>query len=809
VATLRSSAVLFRCGVLVTTTIIGCVVIGSVVIGSVAGRGVVRAAEPSQTKPPAKLRLPSWIESIGSREEEPLRNSGVKPAAAHSGSSGSRSAAGRRDTSRTAGPSPRMPAWITERLNVASGARTPPAAVATPGRVTGRSDDGTGAVNTAGARTASASTKKPTPQVPMVVGEPASLIPLAETQEDAPGGLRGDTPGGLRGDSTGGLRGDSTGGLRGDEPAPVASAGSETVGEMPLASTEGDLPLASTDDGLPTLAIDAASFRGVLPGKTTRAEVEADWGPGETLELDGNDGVTWAIEPFERVELSFRDNVVTTIRIKLADPVPVTDLARQLEISDLRTVTIFDDEGQSVGEVYPERGVILSLKPQSRSVNAIMIEPLDPDAFVLRAEGQMEKSLAGAAADLVYALSIDPDHAQANRLLMVLKAEAGQRDEALRLANTALSADPEDVWTQLKQAGLLVAVENTDQAFAMLADIRGREGQPALVAAQVERLLGRAALVAIEPDHQAAVEHFAESIRRAGPLLGKPPAMVQAAAAEIVLDAHLGTALAIARGTWQEKSRVLPKWVSRAEAIVDDFQGSDLERSLLELRLCQGVLAAAAGTDEAIEPMPWVKRLLAAHERMSGMVSDPWRRRPLDWDVGRGLNDALVAAQKRGDLEDMLDNATLTAAYLERGAVGRNLNPTELREYGDLLFRIGILYSLQRGDHATAVAWFDKSLPLWQEAGDLVGDIGRVGEACVSMAISYWQVDRRDEALTLSRRGVELMVEAVDEELLEERALAIAYGNLATMYAEEGDNDQAQTYAEMAGRVETGGGVLR
>jgi NAD(P)-dependent dehydrogenase (short-subunit alcohol dehydrogenase family) len=41
--------------------------------------------------------------------------------------------------------------------------------------------------------------------------------------------------------------------------------------------------------------------------------------------------------------------------------------------------------------------------------------------------------------------------------------------------------------------------------------------------------------------------------------------------------------------------------------------------------------------------------------------------------------------------------------------------------------------------------------------------------------------------LELSRQGVDLMVTAVDEGQLEERALAVAYGNLATMHAEQGD----------------------
>jgi tetratricopeptide (TPR) repeat protein len=195
-------------------------------------------------------------------------------------------------------------------------------------------------------------------------------------------------------------------------------------------------------------------------------------------------------------------------------------------------------------------------------------------------------------------------------------------------------------------------------------------------------------------------------------------------------------------------------------------------------------------------------------------MTDPWRRRQVDWEVGLGLRDALTAAEKRGDATDMLDNATLTAAYLERGAEHRDLTVTERRDVGELLFRIGIMHSLQRGDHATAVTWFDRVVPLWEpeEATDVAAsasDAGRFGESYVSMAISYWQIGRREDALALSQRGVDLMVAAVEARTLDERALAVAYGNLATMYAEEGDDRQSRAYAEMASRAELTGGTLR
>lgn len=571
-------------------------------------------------------------------------------------------------------------------------------------------------------------------------------------------------------------------------------------------------PVAATPDELPTLSIDPASFRGVNPGKTTRNELLASWGAGEVL--DGGDGTTsfaWKIEPFDRVEVALDGDIVATILVKLAEPVPVTELARQLEIADIRTVTIFDDQGVSIGEVYPERGVILSVKPGTQAATAIMIEPLDPESFVLRAESEIESCSAYAVADLQCAIQIDPRHVRAHRLLLGMTAEQGKWTQAIKLAETATRLDPTDAWPQLKYASALLAIDRPAEARAVLMAVKTRENLSPLMVAQAERLLGRVALAEATPDHQAAVQHFAEAIRRATPLLVKRAPAVQTAAREVLLDAHLGTALAIARGTWQQKGRVIPKWISRSETIVTDFQGTAAERHVLELQLCRGALAASAGSAEAIEPLPWVKRMLELRDQMGQTVADPWRRRQIDWETGQGLADALTAAQKRGDAADLLDNATLTAAYLERGAEQRELTVAERKKMGELLFRIGIMHSLQRGDHATAVTWFDRTVPLWEGNGDFHGDgeLGRVGESYVSMAISYWQVDRREDALALSRRGVDLMVAAVDKNQLEERSLAVAYGNLSTMYAEEGDEEQSQTYAEMASRAEATGSRLR
>ncbi len=593
-------------------------------------------------------------------------------------------------------------------------------------------------------------------------------------------------------------------------PAAAAPKVKQESDEVVPPAAAAPVPRSPTE--APTLAIDPASFRGVMPGKTSREEIESSWGPGEAfVREDDASGLSWVMEPFERVEVTLVDEVVDSIRIKLAEPVSLRQLATQMEIADLRTVSILDENGVSIGEVFPERGVVISVKPGTQTAAAVLLEPLDPESFVLRAEGEIDHNSSAAVADLQYAIEIDPRHVRAHRLLLALLYEQGRCQEALAVAEAAEKLDATDIWTQLKHADVLLSLGRVDEARSKVQGVRSLESVPPLVTAQTARILGRVELAAKPADYQKSVAHFEEAIRKATPLGTNQSKAIQKAARDVLLDAHLGTALAIARGTWQQKGRVIPKWISRSEALVGDVAADDPDRSRLELELCRGALAAAASCAEGVESLPWVKRLLETREQLDAQIQDPWRRRQIDWEVGLGLNDAIDASLKRGDASDMLENATLTAAYLERGAEQRELTDADRRKMGDLLFRIGILHSLQHNAHATAVTWFDKVVPLWEGNSTFQeqGELGRLGESFVSMAISYWQVERRDDALTLSRKGVDLMVEAVDQEQLAERSLAVPYGNLSTMYAEQGNDEQSKTYAEMASRAEAAETRLR
>lgn len=601
-------------------------------------------------------------------------------------------------------------------------------------------------------------------------------------------------------------------------PAPEARSVAVEEGTSPPeppGPADDDTPPAptaakATTNGEPELAVEPVTFAGILVGRTDRAglraAMEREYGIGDPFTReDGTEGFAWSLADgvLERVEATLDGDTVGSLRLKLADPLSVDQLTAMFQIGDIASVSILDESGVSIGEVFPEVGLIFSLKPGTRSALAVMIEPLDPEAFVLRAEGELETDTALAITDLKFAVTLDPQHLRARRMLLALLSEQGKWQQALELGLETERLDPEDVWTRLKNASILVALDRFEDARQRLEAAKTLPRIEGVGTAHVERMLGRIAIDGEQPDSRAAVRHFETSIRTANQLRTARSESIRDAARDILIDTHLGMAVAIAKGEWQRKGEVVSKWLAAATKLVESVDDDADDRPILEIQLCRGALAAAA-TCEAVDPLPWVKRLLVTRDRMSADLADAWQRRQVDWEVGHGLADALAATRKRGEGSDSLDNATLTVAYLERGAEQRELTDAERASIGDILFRIGILHGLQNGDHATAVTWFDKVHPYWNGNGSFVahGETGRLGESYVSMAVSYWQVDRRDDALDLCLRGIDCMVAAVDAKLMDEPALALAYDNLSKMYAEQGEEERSRTYAEMAGRAE-------
>ena len=124
---------------------------------------------------------------------------------------------------------------------------------------------------------------------------------------------------------------------------------------------------------------------------------------------------------------------------------------------------------------------------------------------------------------------------------------------------------------------------------------------------------------------------------------------------------------------------------------------------------------------------------------------------------------------------------------------------------GKIYFYAGLAESIGPQNHPKAARYYEKSLPYFSV--DLpsrnISEQGLHGERFVSMGVSYWQARAQDEAVNLTERGLKIMLAAERVGRLKEEALAVPYGNLATMYEALEDPDRARRYAARAAAVES------
>ena len=212
------------------------------------------------------------------------------------------------------------------------------------------------------------------------------------------------------------------------------------------------------------LATQPAKFNGIQPGTSTENDVRAAWNePSGTHSTEDGTVLRYQIEPFQSVEVQIAGDTVSAINIELQGSLPPKRLAKQLSLDTLEAVIVTDAEGVALGQAYPERGVLFMFAPPAEVVAAttnpmqpavshVVIQPLDADAFALRAESRLHGPYEQNIQDLNTALSINPNLAHAHWLLAEIYLTTGQAERAEAAAADACDVDPENAAYQLRRA---------------------------------------------------------------------------------------------------------------------------------------------------------------------------------------------------------------------------------------------------------------------------------------------------------------------------------------------------------------------
>jgi tetratricopeptide (TPR) repeat protein len=627
---------------------------------------------------------------------------------------------------------------------------------------------------------------QPEPSAPGELSEPNEATPAAdELQERAAAGAPRAAepeaePGGDAIEASDAKQGPPAEPTRAREPAPAAA---EVVEHEP------------------------ASFKEIQPGRSTADDLAAAWGqPLDVKEHAGGVRQRYRIEPFELVAVTLREGQVRSIVVRLGQPTPAADLARQLQLEELAPAGVFDAHGKRVGQAFPERGVLFSFGGPGGQphVTEIVLEEIDPQAFALRAEQRLASHTGQSLRDVRYALRRAPRDAGLRALEARVLLEVGDLTAARRAIDEALRLAPGELAHRLILARVMARLGD----FATAA----RENEEVSEAAGPEAPLVRAAALAQwgdclsqggERDYAQAIAHHQAAIRLAEPLAVDEHPQVRRAAKTLLLDAHLGVAQDIAWGRWQQKQRVVPKWLDRAREIGQNLveqEGADRE-TLLKLQ--RGALVALAGFKSPPRPSDWIEALETAGKPLVDEAQDMARKQRLAWTVGLALIDAAEIEYEQRKVGPALQHGQQAIDYLVLGESHGRQSAGRDFLVGRLHYRLGVIQAVDRQDHQQAVAWYDKAVPLLESPVPplALADPGKHGETFVSMAVSYWETGGREEALRLTEQGANLMELAVEQRLLERAALAVPYSNLASMHDQLGDAEQARKFAEMAARL--------
>jgi tetratricopeptide (TPR) repeat protein len=561
---------------------------------------------------------------------------------------------------------------------------------------------------------------------------------------------------------------------------------------------------------------EAVKFQGVLVGRSTKQELIDMWGePADAVATAEGNVLAFDIDPFQAVEVLIGEgDVVAAIKIALASPLDPVQLSEQLSLSEIRAVTALDEEDHPLGQAFPERGVIFMYMASDSdalaadgelpaAVSHVVLQRLDPLAFVMRAENSLHGNYSQNITDLETAIAIDPKCAHAYFLLAKIYLATGQADLADKSASTACELDPNNASYQLVRGRTQEMLGEYDSAVLTVRAVLDREDIAPIDKAQALFQIGCLASLGDVEIASKAIGFQTRAIEIADSVAASANGKERRAAKQILVEAHMAVAEEVARQAFNQKVENLSLWVGRASGIAEDYIAKDGGSVELRLIIAQRALNALASFRPTLDPGPWVAEAEEASQAMFAQSDDELWQTHVKWELGLAYLNALRVEHVRRETQNALQYGNKAVELLAAGAASRQAVHSSEQLIGLLYFQIGAVQAVHQLDHVKAAQWYDKAEPLLagpRPKSELYAP-RREGEMLVSMGVTYWQLGEQNRALTLTQNGVNLVESAVEAGILAKSTLGVPYGNLATMYQKLGESSNAAKYSELAKTV--------
>ncbi len=285
----------------------------------------------------------------------------------------------------------------------------------------------------------------------------------------------------------------------------------------------------------------------------------------------------YSIEPFDRVEVSYQKEKVSSIVIRFEKPFPADKIAQQLDMASVKPVLVSNELAEILGQVYPERGVLLAFEPSpeknkpSMKVTHIILEPLSAEPFILRAETEIDNRYDLSRRDLEEALNLQPNNARANWLLGRVLSATDQLDKAEAAAAKSVRLEPENPRYRVTRAQILGQMGRSPEALKEAQQAVDISNDRAHIQARALCLLGDLTASGPKPDYRKAISYHTKAVQVADAVANDPHPAIRLTAKEVLVNAHLGAVHDIAWGDWKEKDVAVSKWLEQAASFADDL----------------------------------------------------------------------------------------------------------------------------------------------------------------------------------------------------------------------------------------------
>ena len=591
-------------------------------------------------------------------------------------------------------------------------------------------------------------------------------------------------------------------------PVDASAAVQEPSRQKPVADPDSQPPPHGDPFHPP---VRTASFQGVIPGESRLDDMAEKWGPArKTTLVNGQVVHLYSIGILNHIEVFFKDDTVSSIVVRLDEPFPEEQVREVLraELQKGRPVMIPDESGEIIGEVFPEKGVLFLFTPREEGsgllVKQIGIEPVTAEPFVLRAEATLHDQPSEAKRDLHDALRLNPEDAKTCWLLAQIELMEGNIDAAMVYSERAIRLDERRPAYHILLARVLTRMNRLEEAKLYLEETLGICDRILHEKAQALSMLGDLYRTSANPDYEIALSFHSDAIRLASTLIEHSNQTIRQVAKDVLFEAHLGAARDIAWGRWTGKEESIAKWIDQAKEIATDPEMLATKRYSREypLKIAVCVLASQVGLSETKDIEPFIRAVLHVGEELIRSTRDPILQRKYQWEMSLSLYDAVQIYQLRKQYTPALKYGEIAADYMELGIKERR-SDTDLYLLGRLYFRLGAIHAIGNKNHRAAIEWYERAKPIFGALQTKINaeELGRLGETFVSMGVSYWMTEQREEALRLTDQGRQLIERGVKAETIDKTALVVPYMNLSNMYKEFGQTETSQNFARLATMV--------